>query len=138
MKRNSPREVSRFILLLGLIMISGCNKQTIDRTGLLEGVISIGPLCPVEKVPSDPACQPTAETYKAYPVGVYTADRTKKIASIIPNLNGSYMIELMPGNYQVVLHTNQNGIGGSNLPADISIVSNEVTILDINIDTGIR
>ncbi len=138
MKRNTFRNISGVFLFGGLLTISGCVKLNTSETGLLEGVISIGPLCPVETVPPDPACQPTAETYIAYPVGVYTSDGTKKIASILPNLDGSYILELYPGTYKVLLETSQKGVGGNNLPADITISSNDTTNLDINIDTGIR
>ncbi len=138
MKRNILTKISGVVLFLALIQIAGCAKLNTSETGLLEGVILIGPLCPVETVPPDPACQPTAETYKAYPVGVYSSDGTKKIASILPSLDGSYITELYPGTYKVVLEKDQQGPGGSNLPADITISSNDVTILNINIDTGIR
>jgi hypothetical protein len=138
MKRNILTKISGAILVLAIALITGCAKLTNSETGLLEGVILIGPLCPVETVPPDPACQPTAETYKAYPLGVYSSDGTKKIASILPNLDGSYITELYPGTYKVVLEKEQQGPGSSNLPADITISSNDVTVLNINIDTGIR
>jgi hypothetical protein len=138
MKRNILTKISGAILLLAIVLITGCAKLTNSETGLLEGVILIGPLCPVETVPPDPACQPTAETYKAYPLGVYSSDGTKKIASILPNLDGSYITELYPGTYKVVLEKEQQGPGSSNLPAEITISSNDVTVLNINIDTGIR
>ena len=41
--------------------------------GFLEGKVTIGPLCPVERTPPDPACQPTEATYKAWQIAVYTA-----------------------------------------------------------------
>jgi hypothetical protein len=138
MKRNILTKISGAILVLAIALITGCAKLTNSETGLLEGVILIGPLCPVETVPPDPACQPTAETYKAYPLGVYSSDGTKKIASILPNLDGSYITDLYPGTYKVVLEKEQQGPGSSNLPADITISSNDVTVLNINIDTGIR
>jgi hypothetical protein len=138
MKRNILTKISGAILVLAIALITGCAKLTNGETGLLEGVILIGPLCPVETVPPDPACQPTAETYKAYPLGVYSSDGTKKIASILSNLDGSYITELYPGTYKVVLEKEQQGPGSSNLPADITISSNDVTVLNINIDTGIR
>jgi hypothetical protein len=124
--------------LAGLLFISGCDKQFPHDTGFLEGVISIGPICPVETVPPDPGCLPTAETYKAYPVSIWTSNGRKKIAQINPALDGSYKIELGPGNYLVILGTGSNRISRSNLPAEVKITSQNSTILNINIDTGIR
>ncbi len=125
------------ILLSGLIFIAGCEKKSYNDTGFLEGKISIGPLCPVERIPPDPNCLPTAETYKAYPVSVWSSDGRREIARLNPALDGTYDLKLLPGNYLVMLVKNQ-GPGGSNLPVDISINTNDTTILNINIDTGIR
>ena len=137
MNRRSYKIIVGIALLLGLLF-SGCEKLTNQETGFLEGVISIGPICPVEPVPPEPRCLPTAETYKAYPVSIWTSNGRRKIAEINPALNGSYNTELNPGNYLVKLGTTSQGIGGSNLPAEVTITSQNKTILNIDIDTGIR
>lgn len=126
------------IVFLAVLFISGCDKRMTLEPGYLEGVISIGPICPVERVPPDPACLPTAETYKAYPVSVFSSDGRRKILQLNPLLDGSFITELAPGNYLVVLDKAQNYIGGSNLPVEVSISTQDKTLLNINIDTGIR
>ena len=131
--------ISIFVVcLLGLLLISGCDKQYTQETGFLEGIISIGPLCPVEKDPPDPDCLPTYETFKAYPVSIWTSDGKRKITRINPALDGSYRIELVPGSYLIKLDREQNTIGSSNLPVQASIVAQKETFLNIDIDTGIR
>jgi len=137
MNRRSYKIIVGIALLIGLLF-SGCESQLTQEAGFLEGVISIGPICPVETDPPDPGCLPTAETYKAYPVSIWTSNGRRKIAQINPALNGSYKTELIPGNYVVKLGTTNNGIGGSNLPAEVTITSQNKTILNIDIDTGIR
>ena len=124
-------------LFLLILYVSGCTKLP-GENGYLEGVITIGPICPVEKIPPDPACLPTAETYKAYPVSVFTSDGKRKIAQLNPLLDGTFNSKLPPANYLIVLETAKNNIGGSNLPVVVSISSREKTILNIDIDTGIR
>ena len=126
------------LTFLASLFFSGCEKQTNQETGFLEGVISIGPICPVEPVPPGPGCLPTAETYKAYPVSIWSSNGRRKIAQLNPALDGSYKTELEPGNYLVKVGTTGNVIGGTNLPAEVTITSQHETILDINIDTGIR
>jgi hypothetical protein len=126
------------VLLFSLFFVSGCDKQFAKETGFLEGKISIGPLCPVEHDPPDPWCLPTAETYKAYPVIIWTSNGRRKITQLSPSLDGSYNLELDPGNYLVILETGQSKIGSSNLPTEVEIISQNKTILDIDIDTGIR
>lgn len=126
------------LFLFGLLFFSGCENQFNDETGYLEGVISIGPICPVEKDPPDPGCLPGAETYKAYPVSVWTSNGRRKIAMINPALDGSYKVELVPGNYLVILELGQNKFGSSNLPAEVVVLPQDAIILNIDIDTGIR
>ena len=138
MKKNLYIKVTGIIFLICLIFFPGCDNKKPLNPGFLKGTISIGPLCPVETIPPSPACQPTAETYKAYPVGVFTPDGSGKIAQINPSIDGTYITELPPGNYLVVLEKAKNGPGGSNLPAEVSITAEDDTVLNINIDTGIR
>ena len=133
---------ARLFVITGFLIVSlfnnGCDKQGNQVPGFLEGKISIGPICPVERIPPDPGCLPTAETYIAYPVSIWTSNGKIKVAQIYPSLDGTFNIELAPGDYHVVLENSQNRIGSSNLPADISVVSENTTTLNINIDTGIR
>lgn len=138
MRKDSLNKIYGFLFLTSLILMPACDKQKGLNPGWLEGTISIGPICPVERIPPDPACLPTAETYKVYPVSVYTSDGEIKITQLSPSLDGSFSTELPPGNYLVILETANKYIGGSNLPAEVSIVTMEKTMLSINIDTGIR
>lgn len=138
MMKRSINIILRTLFLTGLLFISGCDKQIFQGTGYLEGVISIGPICPVETVPPDPACLPTAETYKAYPVTIWTANGRKKITQIYPALDGSYKTELSAGEYLVILGTGSNFVSTSNLPAEVEITPQNNTVLNISIDTGIR
>jgi hypothetical protein len=46
---------------------------------------------------------PTAETYKTYTISIWTSNGRRKISQIIPALDGSFLLELAPGNYLVIL-----------------------------------
>ena len=126
------------VIITGLLFTSGCDKKANYDTGFLKGIISIGPICPVVTYPPVSDCMPTAETYKAFPVSIWTSDGKRKIAQIDPALDGSFTKELNPGNYLIVLEKEQNTIGSSNLPLEVSVISNDSTFLNIDIDTGIR
>ena len=125
-------------ILPALFNPSGCDSKITGENGFLEGKISIGPICPVETVPPSPECLPTAETYKAYPVGILTSDGSRKIAQITPALDGSFSIELNPGQYLIILEKDNQTIGSSNLPVVVAINTREKTSISIDIDTGIR
>jgi len=138
MAQYSKNIILGLTLLMGLLLITGCDKLSSDEAGILEGKISIGPICPVETDPPDPGCLPTAETYKAYPVAVWKADGGRKILQINPALDGTYKTSLEPGKYLIKLETGSGSIGSSNLPVEVIILSDNITNLNINIDTGIR
>jgi hypothetical protein len=123
-----------------MLFTSSCEEFGLNSggSGALNGKISIGPLCPVETDPPNPACQPTAETYKAFPVAVWSSDMKVKIATLAPALDGTYSVSLPSGTWIVVLESNTSGVGGSNLPVSIKVTEGANTQLDINIDTGIR
>ena len=124
------------IAFLAVFLLGSCTPQIQSSgTGFLEGKISIGPLCPVERFPPDPNCQPTEETFKAWPIAVYKENT--KITSLNPNPDGIFRVELPAGNYVVNLEK-PVGIGGGNLPVTVTINSGEITMLNIDIDTGIR
>lgn len=130
-------KVSGIFMILVLLSAPGCDKSELEH-GFLSGVITIGPLCPVETIPPSPACQPTAETYEAYPVSVYSTDGEDRIAELKPALNGSYVTEIPPGKYLLILDKSPEYLGRCNLPAKISIAERDTTRYDISIDTGIR
>lgn len=138
--RNS---IIKYLFLTVLLIITAffsCTKQTmITGNGVLKGKISIGPICPVETNPPLPQCIPTRETYTAYATAVWTMDKKTNLQTIVPNLDGTYQIDLPAGDYVIdfdVLKTNR--IGGGNLPSVISIADKDTTTLNISIDTGIR
>ena len=98
--------------------------------------ITIGPLCPVQTIPPDPNCLPTQETYNAWPIAIWTADKKTKIGLIQPKLDGTYEFELLDGNY--IIDLDKQHLFGSNLPASVKIEPDETILLNIDIDTGIR
>jgi hypothetical protein len=144
MKKIIQRVIIGFLFFTGLSLTPGCDMNNFlsDGTGsgfgILAGTINIGPLCPVETIPPDPACLPTAATFKAYPVGIWTADGKTKVITISPGINGSYSQQLPTGFYLIDRETTQAGVGGSNLPKTVGIDAGYTTILNISIDTGIR
>lgn len=103
--------------------------------GVLKGTMTIGPICPVEQVGNP--CKPTPETFAAHKVSVYSSDRSRIIATLIPDANGNFSTTLPVTTYIVdVAHQSVGSVQGA--PATIKIESGKTTVLTIDIDTGIR
>jgi hypothetical protein len=106
-------------------------------SGALSGVMTIGPICPVERV--DTPCNPTPEMYAAHKVVVYTADRKTLLATLIPNAQGAFSASFPAGSYYVTMAQTPPAVGSATgVPATLVIQSGATTHLAIDVDTGIR
>jgi hypothetical protein len=117
------------ILLAGL---AGCLGP--QDAGYLEGQVTIGPICPVER-PGE-VCEPTPETYEARKI-VILDQAGNQVELVDINATGYYQVSLSPGTYTVDI--NHAGIDHSpDVPAAVTILAGQTMVLDISIDTGIR
>ena len=137
------------LLILGLILSCACengsNKTSLE-TGILEGKVTIGPLCPVE--PCNLTPEQIATIYEARKVIVYEKTSLNKIIEIQLNAEGEYSISLNSGQYIVdVSDANGNALTldlsqrlriGNAIPQEAEIFPDQTTISDFDIDTGIR
>ena len=124
------------LLLLALALVSaaaGCAGTT--ETGVLEGLVTIGPIEPVERPGVTPTIPP--EVYEARKVLVYNEAGSRLIKTVDLGPDGRYRVELAPGTYTVDI--NHLGVDSSgDVPLKIEIKSAETVRVDIDIDTGIR
>ena len=111
------------------------NATSSGAAGTLSGKVSIGPICPVERV--GVPCPVPPEAYTSREVIVYTSNGTTVVARAHFNSDGTYRFELPAGQYVVAIP--QSGIGGSkDLPKTITVSVGKTTTFDFDIDTGIR
>ena len=123
-----------FILSLTGLLLAGCSGSNLD-TGTLEGMVTIGPISPVEQLGEKPPIPP--EVYEAKKVIVYDSGGKRLIKEVELGQDGYYSTMLKPGTYMVDI--NHVGIDSSPvIPRKIEISSGETVELDIDIDTGIR
>jgi hypothetical protein len=135
---------NRLAATLALAVLLSCNKSSSPTAptdpaslphGRLSGVVTIGPICPVQSQTNPCPTPPSA--YAARKILVYDSAKTKLIATVDIDEHGFYLIDLPPAKYVVDLkHTGIDRSG--EVPATVMIQTNVVTKLDINIDTGIR
>jgi len=124
-----------FVILLGSLILYGCAHRP-QKTGIIEGHVTIGPLTPVVR---EGEIQPTLnpEVYAAREVVIFKSDGKTVFTRLKIDANGNYQAELPVGKY--IVDINHSGIDrASGLPMTVEIAENAVTRVDINIDTGIR
>lgn len=102
-------------------------------TGFVKGTVTVGPLCPVERVGKP--CPVPPETYTSRNVLVYEVDQTTIKTKRALSATGSYSISLAPGTYWVQI--DPAGIGEGE-KKQVSVTSGNTVTTDFDIDTGIR
>ena len=122
-------------LLLALIVIVAFYTfqfGPLAPVGYLEGKVTIGPFKPVE--PANDSVTPP-EVYLSRKLILKPVLGPSTDLSL--NASGYFSGKFRAGHYKVTL-TNCTFLGCRNLPLDVEIKSDEVTHLDIEVDTGIR
>ena len=119
--------------MLALFLLTACGSPV--ETGILQGIVTIGPLQPVEK-PGEVIVTP-CEVYETRKIMVYDKSGEKLVEQVDIDCDSRYVVRLAPGTYTVDI--NHIGIDFSkDLPAQVEIESGITTRLDIDIDTGMR
>lgn len=109
--------------------------NTSDTKGILSGTMTIGPVCPVERI--DHPCTPTPEMFAANKVFVYKNNTTQLVATLTPDAVGHFSGALTPGTYTV--DVGHQAVGGARgVPVQVSVSAGKTATVNIDIDTGIR
>ncbi len=101
--------------------------------GYVSGHVTIGPICPVERI--DQPCVIPPEVYTSRSVIVYASDRTTVREKIALDTKGDYKIALLAGRYWVQIEPAGIGAGEKK---QVTVTSSQVSTVDFDIDTGIR
>jgi hypothetical protein len=136
MKVNIPIKVVPGLIVFALMMLLSACSAGLVELGILQGHVSVGPLAPVVG-PGMEEPTPGPAVFAERKVVVYDADGKRALLQVDLQPDGNYQVQLAAGTY--VIDINHLGIDrGMNLPAIVEIHANQVTVLDIDIDTGIR
>jgi hypothetical protein len=126
---------STLLLVALALVLAAVGCAGITETGVLEGVVTIGPIEPVERPGVTPTIPP--EVYEARKVLVYNEAGSRLIKTVDLGPDGRYRVELAPDTYTVDI--NHLGVDSSgDVPRQIEIKSGVTVRVDIDIDTGIR
>ena len=98
----------------------------------IKGKVTIGPTCPVERIPPDPQCAD-----KPYQANLRIKNQAGEVAieSKI-NPDGTFKFDLLPGKYII---ENANGSSMPSFsPVSITVENNIYKELNLQFDSGIR
>ena len=110
-------------------------KNSNVQTGTVQGNVTLGPTCPVQRIPPDPKCadRPYQTTVQ---VIQNMSPRNSPFATMATDVNGSFSFKLPPGSYNI------QAVGGTTLPRcnwqDVTVVANTTQSVNLSCDTGIR
>lgn len=105
------------------------------NTGILHGIVKIGPITPVEKPGEKPSIPP--EVYAARKIIAYDESGQNLIMQVDIDNEGRYVANLKAGTYTIDI--NHIGMDSSDdVPTQVVVRPGITTRLDIDIDTGIR
>jgi hypothetical protein len=118
-----------------ILSLSSCTPGP-RHTGILEGQVTIGPLVPITREGEAPPT-PGPEVYAERKIVVYEQDGVTEVARLQIDSHGNYRAELPAGFY--VIDINHAGIDrAADLPKEIEITEGGTTVVNVDIDTGIR
>ena len=103
------------------------------QTGV-GGVVTAGPVCPVEKNPPDPACAPRPVEGA---ILLFRDAAGKEVARTTTAADGTYFAELPQGFY-VVVPQPAKGLLGTPGPQSVTVTEGAAVRLALGYDTGIR
>ncbi|HZJ42021.1 MAG TPA: Gmad2 immunoglobulin-like domain-containing protein [Patescibacteria group bacterium] len=109
-------------------------KSILPYDSGVEGVVTLGPTCPVMRV-GDTTCNdnPYATTIQIFLSG---SAKSSPFTTVNSDKNGAYKVMLPPGEYAF------QPVGGSTLPycetKNITVNAEKITKVDLTCDTGIR
>src|SRR4051794_11705320 len=125
-----------------LLVVAGCAERATSATPNptgggptgVGGVVTAGPICPVEKNPPDPACAPRPVDGA---VLVIRDAGGMEVARVTTAADGAYFAEL-PGGVYVVMPQPAKGLLGTPAPESVTVADGATLRLDLLYDTGIR
>ena len=136
--RKTARVIG-LIMTVALLLAAGCGNH--NRTGTIQGAVTIGPVFPGPALPGDTRPVP-ADVFSTRKVVIYDSTGKNVIQSIeIKQVGqtaiGYYVARVKAGTY--IIDIMKNGIDrAAGLPRTVTVVPDQTTIVDIDIDTGIR
>lgn len=134
--KSAFKNVSNYLIHFKVVVNPPDATKQVPGNGSVRGQVLLGPVCPVEHNPPDPACAP--KPYKTT-IDVWSTLTGSPYKRVATNASGIFNLSLAPGSYGLRV---SQATSGSPYPrcGEVAIVvaakrSQDVTV---NCDTGIR
>lgn len=101
----------------------------------IKGVVLLGPICPVERIPPDPQC--AAKPYRTN-LQAMTAAGSQSMKSFSSDQNGNFSVQLPPGEYSIQSAAAANPYLRCSSHGPIQVKAGSFASTTIYCDTGIR
>ncbi len=102
----------------------------VPKSGIM-GTVTLGPTCPVERIPPDPQCAP--KSYETS-IGIYVNSTLVGLAKT--DSNGNFKVNILPGTYDL------EPSGGNPYPScrtqAVTVPKDNYVTVNLSCDTGIR
>ncbi len=129
------RKISLISLAIILIVAGGVGVYVWQQSKSgIKGIVLLGPICPVERIPPDPAC---AEKLYQTRLVLTSADQAFVIKEFSSDASGRFSVEVPPGKYTI-----RSAAAADVLPFcstdTISVGAGQFVNVTVHCDTGIR
>jgi hypothetical protein len=102
-----------------------------DHVSGIEGIVLLGPTCPVQRVDSPCPDRPYSAT-----IDIVQAVSGAAVTAFTSGADGRFMVELAPGTYRLVPRT--TGTLPRGVEQTVTVADGLVTRVQVSYDTGIR
>lgn len=134
--KSAFKAISNYALHFTVVATPPDATQQVSGNGSVNGQVLLGPVCPVERIPPDPACAP--RPYKTT-INIWSTVTGSTYKPVTTNAAGIFRLSLAPGSYglKVAAHTNSSLYPRCSEVA-IVVVAKKSQNVTMNCDTGIR
>lgn len=134
--KSAFKMVSNYLIHFRVVVNPPSATKEMPGNGTVIGRVILGPICPVERIPPDPACAP--KPYKST-LTIWSTWTGSSYQPVRTDANGLFNLSLPPGAYSLAV---SRPSGGSLFPRctdlKISVAAKKTQNVTVNCDTGIR
>ena len=120
----------RLVFLLFILLLPACVQALPPSDSGIEGIVTIGPMCPVIHADSPCPDQPYQATLSVL------FENGEKVVKFLTDEKGRFRVSLAAGNY--ILHPESPNVMPSAADIPFTVYEHKFTWLKITYDSGIR